>query len=202
MAKKIKTIILDIGNVLVDFRWKAFIESFGYNEEIQKKVAAASVLNKDWNEYDRGVLTDEEILSLFVQNDPSIEEQLRIIFRSFDGLLKCFDYTESFIRELKEKGYRVLYLSNFSDKAYKECGKELDFLKLTDGGILSYRCKLIKPDPAIYELLKNMYSLNPAECLFFDDTEINILAAREAGYNAEVFTGYENAKRIIFECGI
>ena len=195
--KKITTIIFDIGNVLVNFRWKEYIAEFGYDEETQRRVAEASVLTKDWSEYDRGVLTQEEILDRFVKNDPGVEKEIRRTYNTLTGLLKQYDYTKSWIRELKDKGYRVLYLSNFSEKAETECEKEMDFIPLTDGGILSYKVKLIKPDPAIYELLTATYKLVPAECLFFDDTPANVEGAIRHGYNARVFEGYDKARKII-----
>lgn len=197
MEKKITTIIFDIGNVLVDFRWKEYIAEFGYDEKIQKRIAKASVLSEDWKEYDRGVLTQEEILDRFVGNDPDIEEEIRRTYKSLVGLLLQYDYTKPWIRELKEKGYRVLYLSNFSEKADTECAKEMDFIPLTDGGILSYKVKMIKPDREIYELLTNTYGLVPDECLFFDDTPANVEGAIRHGYNARVFEGYDKAREYI-----
>ena len=199
MGKKITTIIFDIGNVLVYFRWKEYIESFGYSEEINERVGKATALDPDWAEYDRGILTEEEILDRFAENDPGVEKEIRTIFSSLDGLLIQTEYAKSWIRDLKAKGYRVLYLSNFSEKAERECAKEMDFLPLTDGGILSWRVKLIKPDHAIYKMLMDKYDLVPQECLFFDDTPVNVEAARECGFNAEVFTSYEDACRIINE---
>lgn len=193
----ITTIIFDIGNVLVDFCWKEFIAGFGYDEAIQERIAKASVLNEDWGEYDRGLLTEDEIIDRFVENDPGIAEELRRTYRSLNGLLKQMDYAKPWIGELKARGFKVLYLSNFSEKAERECAKELDFIPLTDGGILSHKVKLIKPDIKIYELLTATYSLIPSECLFFDDTPRNVEAARKHGYNAEVFTDMEAAKKLI-----
>ena len=194
---KITTIIFDIGNVLVDFRWKEFIREHGYTGETADRIARASVLDDAWQQHDIGVLEEAEILDLFVANDPEIGTEIRNTFSILTGLLKQYPYAKPWIRELKEKGYRVLYLSNFSKQAERECAKELDFIPLTDGGILSYKEKMIKPDPSIYELLTKRYSLNPGECLFFDDTPANVEAARRHGYNAEVFKGYEAACDII-----
>ncbi len=194
MSRKITTVIFDIGNVLVEFRWKQFIAGFGYSEEINDRIAKASVLDPDWNEYDMGNLTDDEILDLFAENDPGVEKEIRKVYADFSlGLLKQMDYAKSWIKDLKAKGYRVLYLSNFSQKAERECAKEMDFIPLTDGGILSYKVRMTKPDPAIYELLAQTYDLDPSECIFFDDTPVNVEAARKCGFNAEVFTSYESA---------
>lgn len=193
----INTIIFDIGNVLVDFRWREFIAGFGYDAAMQERIARASVLSNAWNEYDLGNLTEDEVISRFVENDPGIADELKCTYRSLDGLLKKMDYAVPWIEELKEKGFRVLYLSNFSQKAERECAGELDFIPYMDGGILSYKEKLTKPDKRIYELLTARYDLKPDECLFLDDTVRNVEAARIHGYKAEVFTDRESAERMI-----
>lgn len=198
----IKTVIFDIGNVLVDFRWREFIAGFGYDEAMQDRIAKASVLSPDWNEYDLGILNGDEVLLKFIENDPGIADELNRTYRSLDGLLKMKDYAIPWIRELKEQGLHVLYLSNFSHKAEIECAGELDFIPYTDGGILSYKEKLTKPDLRIYELLTERYRLKPDECLFLDDTPANVEAARVHGYNAEVFTDYESARAILRAAGI
>ena len=97
------------------------------------------------------------------------------------------------VRELKEKGYKVYYLSNFSAKAERECAHTIDFIPYTDGGILSYREKLIKPDPRIYKLLVERFGLNPGESVFLDDRADNCLAAQKLGFHTVLFTTRENA---------
>ena len=62
-----------------------------------------------------------------------------------------------------------------------------------DGGILSYQEKLIKPDPAIYQLLLNRYGLKAQECVFLDDTERNVDAAIQQGMAGIVFRSREQA---------
>lgn len=189
----IKTIIFDIGNVLTAFAWKPFFESFGFEEATLAKIAKATVASPIWDENDRGVLTDEEILAGFIKNDPSIEKELRQVFANVKDILIRLDYAVPWIKELKSKGYQVLVLSNFSHKAYQDCGHALDFLKYVDGGILSFQEKLIKPDRAIYELLIERYHLIPSEAVFIDDLTANVEGARNAGLHSFVFHNQEQA---------
>ena len=77
-----------------------------------------------------------------------------------------------------------------------------EFLDETDGGILSYRDKIIKPDRAIYELITKRYDLIPGECVFIDDTEKNIIAAREFGMNGIVFKTYEQVEDELRALGV
>ena len=71
----IKNIVLDIGNVLIPFSWRQHLDHFGFSDEIKKRLADAVFLNDDWNEIDRGVLTKEELLARFIENDPGIEKE-------------------------------------------------------------------------------------------------------------------------------
>lgn len=177
----IKTVIFDIGNVLTDFSWEEFYKEKGYSPEIRERLGKATVKTPDWSELDRGVMTEEEIIRRFVEHDPEIEKEIRESLVSFKGIVGRKEYAIPWIKELKAKGLQVLVLSNFPDRASKECADTLDFLEYVDGGILSYQDKVIKPEPAIYALLIQRYNLNPDECVFIDDSQRNIDAAKKWG---------------------
>ena len=124
----IRTIISDIGNVLSGFTWYDFYKSKGYSEEMVERLAKATVGSDIWKEYDRGVLSEEEILNRFIANDPELEEDLRKTLANVHGIMERYDYAIPWIEELKAKGYQFLVLSNFSRKVLRECWSELDFL--------------------------------------------------------------------------
>ena len=121
VRKMITTIIFDIGNLLVDFTWREHYKSFGYDDEMVERIARATVLNPTWNEIDRGVMEEEDIIQEFVKTDPEIEQDIRKVLRDVSTIVARNDYAIPWIQELKSKGYRTLYLSNFSLKAETEC---------------------------------------------------------------------------------
>lgn len=191
----IKTIIFDIGNVLAGFAWKEYFRSFGYSQEILERIAAATVGSGFWGEYDRGILSDEEIMELFIRNDPGIERELRESLRDVSGMVVRYGYAVPWIKELKERGYQVLVLSNFGRKGYEDCKDALDFLEYVDGGILSFQVKVIKPEPEIYRILLERYELVPEECVFLDDTEENLRGAERFGIKTVHFRSREQARQ-------
>ena len=197
----IDTVIFDKGNVLTDFRWKDFIDGFGYSEEVKERVANAAFGSDAWNDFDRGV-DEETVLAEFIENDPGVEKELREVFSDISGTIKMFDTSIPWLEELKEKGYRRLILSNLSAKTVRECAKDLVFLDHVDGGILSYRVGIIKPDPAIYELLIKRYGLIPENCVFIDDREENIETARSLGMQGIVFTERNEVLKKLEELGV
>ena len=74
-----------------------------------------------------------------------------------------------------------------------ECAEALDFLPYTDGGILSWKEGLIKPQPEIYALLLERFQLIPQECVFLDDTAKNLDAAKEFGIHTILYQNQEQA---------
>lgn len=198
----IKNIIFDIGNVLTDFRWEDFLRDKGFDEEMIKRLAEATVYSDVWKEYDRGIWTDEEILDGFAQNDPEIALEIHQAFGDFTDLVTPRDYAIPWVKSLKEKGYKVWYLSNFSNKATTECAECLGFIPYTDGGILSFRDKVIKPDAAIYELLLNRFGLVAEESVFIDDTLVNVEAAEALGIHGIHFISKEQTEKELCDLGV
>lgn len=195
MNNMITTIIFDIGNVLVDFCWEPYFKSFGFSEEIFEKLSEATVHTPDWAELDRGVLTEEEVIQRFIRRAPELEVEIRRVFENVSGILHLRDYAVSWIQRLKKEGYRVLVLSNFPEKMLRDCAEDMIFLKETDGGILSYQEKLIKPMPAIYWTLLDRYGLEAEECVFIDDTPVNIEAARRLGIHGIIFESQDQVEK-------
>lgn len=193
----IKNIIFDIGNVLTDFRWRAFLEDKGMDKERIDRIAKVSIESPLWYEFDRGVWKEEELMEAFMNQDPSLSDDLHLAFDDVHGMVRIRDYAIPWVQELKERGFGVYYLSNFSHKCEVECADSLAFLPFMDGGILSYKEKLVKPDPAIYQLLLRQNNLKAEECIFFDDTKINVEAACKEGIHGVLFTTKEAAEEAI-----
>lgn len=179
----IKTIIFDIGGVLIGYNWLNFLtQLFNGDEDLAKRLKEH--IFKNWAEVDRGVLSDEELINLFSKDAPELRKEIEYFWEHVGEALWQFDFTKDWLKELKARGYQLLYLSNWSQHVRDCAEKQLDFLPLMDGGVFSYKVKLIKPDHAIYqEIIKN-YNLTPSECVFLDDKLENCEAARECGLHA------------------
>lgn len=198
----IRNIIFDIGNVLSDFCWKEFLLDQGMSEEMAMRIGRATTMHPVWNEIDRGVWSTEQLLKAFVENDPEIEEEIRRAYADIHGIVRPRAYAIPWIKELKAKGYNVYYLSNFSQKAEEECADSLAFIPYTDGGILSFREKITKPDPGIYELLLKRYGLKAEESVFLDDTPRNVEGAKAVGMQAVCFRSKEQAEEELQKLGV
>jgi putative hydrolase of the HAD superfamily len=198
----IKNIVFDTGNVMVDFAPGCFLENKGFDREMTERILNASVRTPVWNELDRGVWTHSQLVDGFVRNDPGIEQELRRAFADFKEIVFPLDYAIPWIEELKGKGYRVYYLSNCSEIVKVQCPEAMKFLNYTDGGILSYADRVIKPDAAIYELFLSRFGLQPEETVFLDDTLANIEAAEKLGIHGIWFKSKEQAVEELGKLGV
>lgn len=197
----IRNIILDIGDVLVKSNYRRFFADKGYDDEMIGRLEKATFFSPVWKELDRGVWNFSQVVHGFVENDPEIEEQLRSVFDDMGGFITAYPYAVSWIRELKESGLKVFCLSNISGKICDDCANELKFLEYVDGKLLSYRERLIKPDPKIFRLLLNRYGLSAEECIFIDDMEQNVTVARALGFHGIVFKEQRQAMNEIEKYG-
>lgn len=197
--KKIDTVILDFGKVLIDFTPIDFLKSLGISDEKLEQVYKAVIGNEIWEEYDRGIITEEETLDKFIKRKPHLEKEIRKTFYNLEGIVKKYDYTDSWIKDLKNRGYRVLYLSNLSEKLFRECNKEFDYIKNMDGGIISFKEKMKKPEREIYERLIEKYELIPPKSVFIDDRQENLVEAGNLGINTILFKNYEDTCNKISE---
>lgn len=189
----IKSIIFDIGMVLADYNWPKYLETFSYDEKTYQAVANAVFLSPTWIECDRGVLSDRELLSAFISNAPDYEKEIREVYATVGGCIKQYDYAIPWIQDLKSKGLQIYALSNYGERMFAQTGKELNFLELMDGALISYQDHLIKPDPRIYQTILDRYHLIPEETVFFDDNADNVRAAANLGIIAFPFSSYSQA---------
>ncbi len=199
----ITTIIFDIGRVLVTYDWRRFLdEEFG-DPQITETLYDAFFGHGLWNELDRGVLSEDALTASFLQYAPAYEAEIRSFIRSFAVRFRQQPYAKDWIRSLKAKGLKVLFLSNYSLQAIEANPEVLDFTELMDGGVFSCHVKLVKPDPAIYRCICERYGLIPSECVFIDDKQVNIDAAIAYGMeHSFVFRGYEDACRTLADLQI
>ena len=62
-------------------------------------------------------------------------------------------------------------------------------------GVYSSRVKLIKPDPAIFELAASHFQSRPEVLVFLDDHPFNVMSARASGWRALQFSDAVQAER-------
>ena len=186
----IRTLIFDIGNVLADFDWRGYLDGWKLSEEEDGIVERALFLSPMWKEVDRGSLPDEELLEIICREAAGHEDLVRRVYAGAGMSVRENSYAAGLLKQLKEKGYRIYILSNYGKTFYEQLRPSFRFLEYTDGQVVSYQEKYVKPEPEIYETLLSRYGICPEETVFFDDLPANLEAAKEFGIHPVQVTGY------------
>ncbi len=184
----IRNIIFDIGGVLVDYDWKTYLRGFCFPPEKENAIANATFLSTAWSELDREALSIDEITAMMTASAPEYSADILTVFGGLHRTIGRRDYACGLIRSLKNRGFKVYYLSNYSSYTLNRTRGALDFLPLMDGGLFSYEVKQVKPEPEIFASLLARYpSIRPEESVFFDDSAVNVEAAQKLGFHGIVF---------------
>ncbi|MBB5754388.1 HAD family hydrolase [Prosthecomicrobium pneumaticum] len=184
---EIRHIVFDIGRVLI--QWDPELPYHRlFPDAEERRRFLAEVCTSAWNhEQDRGrSWADAE--AVLIAEHPQHEAAIRFWRANWHEMVPG-DIPESvaILSTLIAGGHDVTALTNFATDTFEEAVARFPFLATFRGVTVSGRVGLCKPDRAIYHHHAAAYGLDPAATLFFDDTLPNVLAAREAGWNAELF---------------
>ena len=106
-----------------------------------------------------------------------------------DEFAKCIrDLQDKHPDYAEERGYGLYGLTNWSYKVYAVM-ERVPIFRLLDGCVISSEEHLIKPDLRIYQRLVDKFKLQPSDCLFVDDKQTNVDAAKASGMHSLLFTG-------------
>ena len=135
---------------------------------------------KFWEDYDRGVSPVDEVAKAVAEYRGCDIETAKANMLLAINYQEEVEPTASLISELKERGYRLMVLSNMSPE-YIDFLRKMPVYAHFDDEIISCEVKCVKPEREIYELLLSKYGLNPAETIFIDDRRENVEAAEALG---------------------
>jgi 2-haloacid dehalogenase len=177
----IKAIVFDFGGVLIDWNPRHLYRKLFADENAMEQFFADAQF-MEWNlEQDRGgrfaqgVAEHAEKFPQYAKHLRAFDERWR---ETVGGEISG---TVEILRALKRAGHRLYGLTNWSAEKFALVEHEFSFLQWFDGIVVSGRVGLIKPEPRIFELLLEQIGLPARECLFIDDAEKNIAAARALG---------------------
>ncbi len=184
----IQNIIFDMGQVLLYFNPGMYIESLGISGEDSDILLREVFRKMEWVQLDHGTITEEEAVKAICKRVPgrlygAVEE---LVFFWWKRPIVPVPGMEALMKELKEAGYKLYLLSNASVQQIRYHDR-IPGTQYLDGRIVSAEWKQIKPQPEIYKTLLDTYSLKAEECVFIDDSAVNVEAAYCMGIHGIVF---------------
>jgi 2-haloacid dehalogenase len=199
----IKTVIFDLGGVLIDWNPDYLYKTI-FDSEEEMKWFYDNICTPDWNEEQDAGRDLNEGTELLVKKFPEHEHNIRAYYSRWEEMLNgpIHDTVEIF-KELKSSGsYQLLALTNWSHQTFPIALERFDFLHWFDGKVVSGEEKTRKPFLDIYEMVINRYHVDPASAVYIDDNARNLVPARELGMAAIHFKNPAQLKLDLKELGV
>ena len=187
----IRNRVFDMGNVLIHYIPQVFMDRLGVPAEDQPLLAREVFGSVEWIRMDRGTLGQEEAVAAMEARLPRrLWEYARRLVLGWwlDGPLMPVEGMAALLEELKGLGYGLYLLSNATVRQ-PEYFPGIPGSQFFDGAVISAHWKVLKPEREIYEILFREYGLEPSECFFVDDLNINVEGALCAGMDGYIFDG-------------
>lgn len=189
----IKTVVFDLGGVLVEFNPEKGMRELGFSEEAIQ-VFKKNIFSGLWESCDRTPLEDQEIRQLFKDHVPGYEKEVDLLWDRLPVVTGVMPYAKEWLLSLKEAGLKLYVLSNYGKRSFEINSQIYDFLDMFDGQVISYQLEIVKPEAGIYDHLADKYGFDPEEAIFIDDRQINVDGAIARGYQGLLFTNYDNTR--------
>ena len=186
----IKTIIFDLGNVIVN------VDRTNLFKELTINSNKNTAYIKDYYEnssvgrlFERGKLKPKEFYAR-VANELSLKMPFAHFKEIYCDIFTLNKDVANLIQKLKKKNFRLILLSNTDVLHYEYIKNKYKIIDIFDDYVLSYKTGCRKPNPMIFlEALKKAKTL-PFNCLYFDDIPEFVYAARLMGIRAFQFKNY------------
>ncbi len=193
----IKNVVFDLGNVLISFRPAEYFDKKQYPGELKSRILNDVFASTEWRLLDNGDITLPEAVDAIALKSSLKREEIARIFDLRTDLIFPLATNVKMLPELKKQGFRLYFLSNFPLDIFDEVRDRYSFFSYFDGGLISAVARSSKPDPGIYSMFFERYSLLPEECLYIDDIEVNVRAAEAFGAKGIVADGSDSISGIV-----
>ncbi len=175
----VEAFIFDIGNVLLTFDYGRVHRALG---EAGVTVTDLPAVQELALRYERGTVGNREFLaslSAFAGHALPEEDLARAWQDIFEPNAPMWEVVAAL-----HGRYPLYLLSNTNRLQHDHIVERYRiFAKFADG-VYSYREKMMKPEPEIFEMAIRQFSVRPEATIYIDDIPANVEAARAAGLQA------------------
>jgi 2-haloacid dehalogenase len=180
--------VFDVGGVLVDWNPRHLYRSFFPGDEAGMEAFLAGVCTPEWNgRQDAGRRWKEAIAELSLQHPACTSLIAAYRERWAEMLGGPIAGVPEILGELRSAGVPRYGLSNWSGETFPLAVERYEFLRWLDGIVVSGDVGLVKPDPAIFQLLFERHAIEPSSAVLIDDSPVNVAAAESHGMVGVLF---------------
>ena len=199
----INAIIFDYGNVLIEWNPRYVYQKYFPNDPEGMERFFKEVNFMDWNaKQDKGRSFKDGVADLSRQF-PHYAHLIQAYHDHWsDSIGSAYWDTVEIVKRLKQKGYPLYGLSNWSTETFPIAEKKYNFFELFDDMVISGHVGYVKPEPEIFQILLEKIGKSAQECLFIDDALPNVLQANTMGFNTIQFRSPKTLERELNQMGL
>ena len=180
-ARTIRAVVFDLGGVLIDWNPRHLYRTI-FADETAMEDFLRTVTTPEWNRAQDAGRPWAEAVEELVARHPERRELIEAYRHRWTEMLgDAIQPTVDILDELRAADVRVYALSNWSAETFPVARPRYPFLEWFDGIVISGEEQLVKPDPRIFHVLLERYSLAAGETVFVDDQLANVEAAEAVG---------------------
>lgn len=180
----LSAIVFDFGGVLFDWNPRYLYRKFFAGDEGAMERFLEEIEFSEWNLQQDAGRPFSEAVADGCRRHPEHCELIRAYdTRWEESLAGPIQATVEILHGLKQAGYPLFALSNWSMEKFNLVRHKYEFLDWFETIVISSDVRLVKPDERIFTLLLHRIDRTAGECLLVDDSTENILVARELGFN-------------------
>ena len=193
---RIKNVILDIGGVVLKWDNESLVELLHKTDNEINKIDKLIYGDKRFKECILGNLSQYEYRKQLIKENPEYADDIeKVLSEDYqEKSLPVIKETLEEIYKLKNKGYKIYFLSNITDISYNYLKNKLNLLDKVDGGVYSCKEHIKKPSKEIFDRIIKRYNLKKEETIFFDDSEKNVKVGNEYGIKSYKFKNVDDIK--------
>jgi putative hydrolase of the HAD superfamily len=187
--RSIKTLVFDLGGVILDLSVPHTLESFSTISGIDKAtVQEIFETSPGFNNYERGGMTDDEFRQ-YLKKIYNVKVSDSEIDRCWNAMLRGIPAMKLKLLKDLQKDFKVLLLSNTNEIHLTYMNsvilpgvtKEKSLDNFFHRAYYSHRMLKRKPEVEIFQQVLDENNLKPSETLFLDDNKFNIESAASIG---------------------
>jgi len=187
----IEAVIFDFGNVICSFDNDIFLRRIAARAQRSPAEIREIVYGQQsdlMREFETGGVSPDEFFARMGRECGVVMARADLV-RAFTDIFTPIEATFDLIRRLKPR-YRLGLLSNTSQWDYEYGIRPVEVFDLFDAVSLSFEVGAMKPDRRIYEDMLGKLDLPPGACVYVDDIERYVAAARDLGMTGIHYTGH------------
>ena len=195
MTSTIKAIVFDFGNVLLEWNPRYVYQRFFPDDTEAMERFLEEVNFMDWNALQDKGRSFTEGVAVLSREFPQYADLIQAYQDNWtDSLGESLGGTVQILKELKQAGYPVYGLSNWSAETFPHARQKHQFFDLLDDMVISGEVGHVKPHPEIFQILLERIGRPAHECLFIDDALANIQQAQALGFATVHFESPEHLR--------